>query len=317
MPEFIVGKPMRKIARRHEFLRRALWRVDYALVGSLIAVFRLLPVEWASRMGAAAGAVIGPLLKDKTTLLTENFSAVFPDKGPDEIRQIVRACWRRAGRVLGEFPHLDRIARDQGGKRLEIVVEDPDSIFVDRDRPTVIVSAHLSNWELVPAAVGHLGMTSTALYSPLTNPWLDRMLRQSRAALRCQLLPRDDSARLLVEKLKTGETVGMIIDRRVDQGKPIPFFGKTKDTSTMPAKLALRFDCDLVPARVERVKGARFRVSFYPPVRPGNPDAPKGEQAIDMTQQVHQLFETWIRNNPADWFCATRLWPKAKPGAAH
>lgn len=106
----------------------------------------------------------------------------------------------------------------------------------------------------------------------------------------------------------------MIIDRRVDEGKPIPFFGNPKNTSMMPAKLALRFDCDLIPARVERIGGARFRVSFYPPVRPRNPDAPKGEQAEDMIHQVHQLFETWIRKNPADWFCATRLWPKTKPG---
>jgi KDO2-lipid IV(A) lauroyltransferase len=317
MPEFMVGKPLRKIARRHEFLRRALWRMDYVLVWSLVSVFRLLPVEWASGLGAAAAAVIGPMMKDKTTLLTENFRVVFPDRRPDEIRQIVRASWHQAGRVLGELPHLDRIVRSQAAERLEIVVEDPNAIFADRDRPTVVVAAHLSNWELVPAAMGHLGITSTALYSPITNPWLDRMLRQSRAALGCQLLPRDDSARQLVEKMKTGETVGMIIDRRVDEGKPIPFFGKTKNTSTMPAKLALRFDCDLIPARVERIKGARFRVSFYPPVRPHNPHDSKGEQAIDMTRQVHQLFETWIRKNPADWFCTARLWPKVKQGATH
>jgi hypothetical protein len=52
----------------------------------------------------------------------------------------------------------------------------------------------------------------------------------------------------------------------------------------MRAKVALRSDRDLVPAQVERVKGARFPVSFYPPVRPGNP---KGEQAVDIIRQVH------------------------------
>ena len=33
-------------------------------------------------------------------------------------------------------------------------------------------------------------------------------------------------------------------------------------------------------------------------------------QAIDMTQQVHQQFENWIRQQPEDWFCSKRLWPK-------
>jgi KDO2-lipid IV(A) lauroyltransferase len=113
--------------------------------------------------------------------------------------------------------------------------------------------------------------------------------------------------------MKTAGTMGIIIDRRVDEGKHLAFFGESKDTGTMPAKVALRFDCDLVPAQVERIKGARFWDLFSPPVRPGNP---KGEQAIDITRQVDQICETWIRKNPADWFCATRLWPKIKPGVA-
>jgi KDO2-lipid IV(A) lauroyltransferase len=76
----------------------------------------------------------------------------------------------------------------------------------------------------------------------------------------------------------------MMIDRRVDDGKPVAFFGESKDTGTMPAKVALMSDCDLVPAQVERIKGARFWDLFSPPVRPGNP---KGEQAVDIIRQVH------------------------------
>jgi KDO2-lipid IV(A) lauroyltransferase len=84
--------------------------------------------------------------------------------------------------------------------------------------------------------------------------------------------------------MKTAGTMGMIFDRRVDDGKPFVLFGESKYMGTMPAKVALMSDCDLVPAQVERVKGARFPVSFYPPVRPGNP---KGEQAVDIIRQVH------------------------------
>jgi KDO2-lipid IV(A) lauroyltransferase len=82
----------------------------------------------------------------------------------------------------------------------------------------------------------------------------------------------------------------------------------------IPAKLALKFDCDQIPVQVERFEGARFRVTFYPPVRPGNPGDCKNDQAIDMIRQVHQLFESWIRQSPEDWFYSKRLWPKAQPG---
>ena len=315
MAEFIVGNALRKAARQHGFLQRLLWRVDFALVWSLVALFRLLPVDWASRFGAAICAVVGPMIRGKTALIEENFRTVFPEKSPDEITRLARNCWRNAGRVLGEFPHLDRIYHDRGTERLEVVVQAPDSTFVDRNRPAVVVGAHLSNWELAAVAMGRLGIASTNLYSPVTNPWLDRLLRKSRAALRCELLPRDNSARQLLDTLKSGRTVGMIIDRRVDEGKPIPFFGREKNTTLMPAKLAVKFGCDLIPARVERTGGVRFRVTFFPPIRPRNLGEHKGDQAVDMTRQVHELFETWIRDRPEDWFCATRLWPKTKKGA--
>lgn len=313
MPDFIVGNPLRRIARKHEFLRRFLWRVDFALVWSLLTLFRLLPVEWASTLGAKVGAFIGPLIRRKTAIMEENFRIAFPEKSPLEIEHLAKACWTSAGRVLSEFPHLDHILNDRGEQRLEIIIRDPEMTFRERSGPAVVVGAHLSNWELIESALGRLGIENSALYTPLSNPWLDRLLLESRAVLNCELLPRDNCTRLLVERLNAGRTVGMLVDRPVGGGKPIPFFGRDKLTTVLPAKLALKFNCDLIPAQAERIKGAHFRVTFHPPVRPANPGVCKKDQALDMMCQVHQLFESWIRQRPEDWFCSTRVWPKVRP----
>jgi Kdo2-lipid IVA lauroyltransferase/acyltransferase len=106
--------------------------------------------------------------------------------------------------------------------------------------------------------------------------------------------------------------VGMVMDRRVDDGVPIRFFGHDKLSTIVPARLALKFQCELVPIQVERLQDARFRVTFHPPVRPADPGAEETDQAIDMIQQVHRLFEEWIRQNPQDWLCSKRLWPRGK-----
>jgi len=313
LTDFIVGKPLRKIAREHEFLQRLLWRVDFALIWSLLTLFRLLPVEWASTLGAKLGVIIGSLMRSKTAILEENFRIAFPEKSPREIKHLAKACWSRAGRILGEFPHLDHILNDREDQRLEVIVRDPDLTFRDRNKPAIVVGAHLSNWELNASALRWLGIANSALYSPLTNPWLDRILLKSRAALNCELLPRDNCARPLVERLNAGRTVGMLVDRPVGGDKTIPFFGREKSTTVIPAKLALKYDCDLIPAQVERIKGAHFRVTFHPPVRPANPGDCKNDQALDMMRQLHQLFESWIRQHPEDWFCSTRVWPKVRP----
>jgi KDO2-lipid IV(A) lauroyltransferase len=65
-----------------------------------------------------------------------------------------------------------------------------------------------------------------------------------------------------------------------------------------------------VPAQVVRLEGARYRVIFHPPVHPAEHCTDDDERALDMTRQLHRLFEDWIRERPEDWFCSKRLWPK-------
>lgn len=310
MAEFIVGNPLRKWARDHRLLRELLWRVDFTCVWLLKQVAQLLPVDTASRLGDAVGRWIGPKLHSKSAIFRANFATAFPALGATELDQLVRRAWGRSGRILAEYPHLATILREDD--RLVIDIREPIPTYTDTGRPCVIVTAHQSNWEVVCSAMAKLGMPNASLYSPPSNPLLDRMLLESRRALNCELLPAENSARLLMRALREGRTAAMVMDRRVDDGKPIQFFGRDKPSTVMPARLALKFHCDLVPVQVERLRDARYRVTFHPPVRPRDTSVDETAQAVDMIQQVHQQFEEWIRQHPEDWFCSKRLWPKGK-----
>ena len=54
MAEFIIGSPLRNLAREHEALRHFLWRVDYALVWSIQKILQLLPIDLSSRTARRA-----------------------------------------------------------------------------------------------------------------------------------------------------------------------------------------------------------------------------------------------------------------------
>jgi KDO2-lipid IV(A) lauroyltransferase len=308
--EFIVGNPLRKWARDHRLLRQVLWRLDFACIWLLMWVARLLPVDTASRLGDAVGRWIGPKLKNKTAIFRANMATAFPELSAAELDLLVRRAWGRSGRILAEYPHLATILREEG--RLVIEIREPIESYTNPGKPCVIVTAHQSNWEVVCSAMARLGMPNASLYSPPSNPLLDRMLLDSRRALNCELLPAENSARLLMRALKEGRTAAMVMDRRVDDGKPVRFFGRDKPSTILPAKLALKFDCELVPVQVERLRDARYRVTFHPPVRPRDTRVDETAQAVDMIQQVHLQFEDWVRQHPEDWFCSKRLWPKGK-----
>ena len=308
MAEFIVGNSLRKLAREHRLLQSLLWRLDFALVWLISRLARLLPIDTASRFGERIGRWIGPKMRRKTAIYRSNMALAFPELDDAQLDELVAKAWGQAGRVLAEYPHLDTILEE--ADRLVIDIREPVATYTNPDKPCVIVTAHQSNWEVVCSAMAKLGIPNASLYSPPTNPLLDKLLLDSRQALNCQLLPRDNSARLLMRALKEGRTAAMVMDRRVDDGQPIKFFGHDKSSTILPAKLALKNHCELVPVQVERLKDARYRVTFHAPIHPTNTQADQTTQAIDMIQQVHQHFEAWIRQRPADWFCSKRLWPK-------
>ena len=310
MAEFIVGNPLRKLARDHQFVRALLWRMDYIGVWLVARLARLLPIDTASRFGDSLGSWLGPRLKKKTAIFRANMVVAFPELPDPEIDKMVIRAWGRSGRVLAEYPHLATILKDDS--RLVIDIREPLKACENPAAPCVIVTAHQSNWEVVCSAMAKLGIPNVSLYSPPSNPLLDRMLLESRQALNSDLLPRDNSTRLLMRALKNGQSIAMVMDRRVDEGKLIRFFGRDKLSTIMPAKLALKLSCDLVPVQVERLQDAHYRVIFHPPVRPENSSVDETTQAINMIQQVHQQFENWIRQQPEDWFCSKRLWPKEK-----
>jgi KDO2-lipid IV(A) lauroyltransferase len=311
MSEFVVGHPLRNVARRHPLLAKLLWRLDFVLMWMLITTFRWLPVDTASRFGDRMMRWLGTFMKRKSGLFRGNLRIAFPELSAEELDVLVSDAWGSAGRVLAEYPHLETILEQE--ERLLIDIIEPVVTYGQPDKPCVIVTAHLSNWEVVASAMATMGIPNASLYSPPLNPYLDKLLLDSRKALNCELYPRDNSARLLMRALKKGRTAAMVMDRRVEEGgKAVRFFGRDKPATLLPAKLALKFNCDLVPVQVERLQDARFKVTFHPPIRPTQATAGEDEQALDMTQQIHEHFERWIQANPGEWFCSNRVWPRPK-----
>ena len=116
--------------------------------------------------------------------------------------------------------------------------------------------------------------------------------------------------RVLMRELNKGRSIGLVMGQRVDSGTPLPFFGIPKLTTLIPARLAVRFECELVPVRAQRLEGARFKITFYPPVQPDDGTAGEVETAKQMTLKVNAMLEQWILEAPEDWICTKRRWPK-------
>lgn len=277
-------------------------RLEAAGAQALFTAFRHLPLDVASCIGGLMGRSIGPFLAAHRTA-QKNLAMAFPDRGRAERRRILLHMWDNLGRAAAELPHLP-------GQALlrRITVEGEDHI--PRDRPCIFFSGHLGNWELTyPIARAH-GVPVTLIYREANNPHVEKMIRDLRATRSHDLLPKGPRGAIrLVRALKRGESLAMLIDQKMNDGIPVPFFGRPAMTAPALAEFSLRYDLPLIPARVVRKGGAHFTAQVFPALqveRTGDHDT--DVRAI-MTA-VNALIESWVREYPGQWFWVHKRWPK-------
>jgi KDO2-lipid IV(A) lauroyltransferase len=269
--------------------------------------FGLLPLDWASAIGGALARTIGPRLGiSKRARL--NIRRALPELADHEIAKTIAQMWDNLGRVAAEYPHLRQIRVFEPGGRVETHGFEHMDRAVTAGRRMIIFSGHIANWEIGMLAAVQYGAEVAQIYRAANNPLIDRMITRFRG-IGGELIPKGTvAARRAIAVLRRGAHVTMLADQKMNDGIPVPFFGRPAMTASALAALALRFDCDVLPARVERLGGARFRLTVFPPLPLPSSGDHHADVATLMTR-VNQTLEGWIRDRPQEWFWVHRRWP--------
>ena len=310
LARFYLANGIEGVARGRPWVHQLVWRLEAALLALFWGLMGLLPVDWASAAGGHLFGAVGPRLR-KSRPVRRNLEIAFPGLDADRREALVAGIWRETGRVIAEYPHLAKIRLDSPEPRLEVADNETLARLRERTTPTVFVTAHLANYELAACAVVQLGFPLSVISTALPNPFADRLWQSRRRMLGWRYVHKSASPFALARELREGRSLGLLLDHRVNGGGFAPFFGVDAETTLVPALLAARHGLDLTPVRVERLRGARFRVTFFEPIRPDPGVGAAREQAQDMTRRLFATFEDWIRERPGAWLCYKRRWPKA------
>ena len=289
-------------------LRRTLLHpIEATAAAAAYTVFAALPLDAASALGGWLARAIGPRLGISRRAV-DNLGRAFPEKSPGDIKAIVRGMWENLGRVAAEYPHLGEIEIYGNDGRVTVVGAENIDRLRDDGLPGIFFSAHIGNWEIVSLAATQRGLPLDRVYRAANNRLVEWLYRRGRAAVEGALIPKGSAgARLLLRSLKDSKHLGMLVDQKMNDGIAAPFFGRDAMTAPALAQLALRFDCPVVPARVERLKGAHFRITAYPPMELGGGD--RHADIADAMAKVNALIESWVREHPEQWLWLHNRWP--------
>lgn len=286
------------------------WMLETVFFSILILPLWLLPFKWASAVGAWLFQTIGVHLS-VNRVARKNLAFVFPEYSEQKINEIIKGMWANMGRTFLEYLRLsqqDPFAPDSNYNILGI--EHIDAMIQDQ-KPGLIMTIHQANWELGSFVAQRRGLKLAQVTRFLNNPIMRLIINGVHGSVAHEIIPKGTKgAKRMIQVLQQGGHVSMMTDQKLNEGMPIPFFGKDAMTAVAIAKLALRFDCPLVPVQVIRRQGIACDVIFHAPLKfpqEGTAD----DKVITIMGQVNALIEQWVRAHPEQWFWVHRRWPKA------
>jgi len=295
------------MAKKASFSQDLAWRLETLGYDVLTGLFRLLPLDFASWACGKLLRALGPL-NSTDRVARINLELAFPDMPQAERDKIMGDQWESIGRGFAEFASMDRIRPSTG--RVELVNGERLAEIAAGDKPVVFVSGHLSNWEVMPAAIVDSGVNCQMTYRAANNPYMDKRIRDSRFryGVRLNSPKGKEGAAELLEALKSGISVALMNDQKFNGGVEGPFFGHTVHTAPGPTRLALRFGTVLQPMSVQRTKGARFKAIVHEPIHVGG-SGDRTQDIEDGVAKINAFMEERIRERPAEWFWVHKRWP--------
>lgn len=305
VPEIALPEPRdRKVTLSH--------RAEYALTIMLAGFFRLVGVDAASAIGGGVARAVGPLIWVVSNRAKRNLQIAFPEWPAPKVREAISDVWENLGRVTAEFAHLARFDPDAADSRVEINGRERLEEIAKCNRPAIFVSGHFANWEIMSIALHAIGIDYGVVYRAANNPLIDALIIRERANVmtRRQIPKGKRGGRDMIEAIKAGASLAMLVDQKLTTGGfPAPFFGKPAMTAPAAARLALKYSAPVIPIEIERLKGARFRVTAHPAMR----FAPSGDSSADtkaLTALINLEIEAMIRARPGQWLWLHRRWEK-------
>jgi KDO2-lipid IV(A) lauroyltransferase len=272
-------------------------------------LFRSMGLERASDAGAALLRRVGPLASVHRVARV-NMRIAFPEASERELDGLLDAAWDNFGRVLGEFPNTHRFDFSADSDQIEVEGADILAEYDRTGQPVVLVGGHFANWEVMPAVIVRHMRDCRITYRHANNPSIDKAIIEQRRAYGVNILaPKGgQGAKAIMAALKDGASVALMNDQKMNDGIAAPFFGREAMTASGPARMALRYDCPLVPMGIVRKDGARFKVTVYEPIE--KPDKNDPDAVLKTVTRVNQFVESEIRKAPSQWFWVHRRFEK-------
>lgn len=190
-----------------------------------------------------------------------------------------------------------------------------EAVMTEHGR-ALLLTGHLGNWELLPAACRLTRYSLTIVARPLDSPRLDAIAARLREKAGVEIVDKSHAVRPVLRALAAGRLVGILLDQNAarHEGVFVPFFGDPASTSRSIAVLALRTGAPVLPTFTWREERGRHRISIGAPMFAVQVGGQPADAILDLTRRCTLEIEEAIRRHPEQWLWMHARWRTRPPG---
>jgi KDO2-lipid IV(A) lauroyltransferase len=278
--------------------------LQFIFIIVLFSFFKILGLNISSALGGKLFEKIGPLFRSKE-LIHSNLKKAFPGINLENLDKVTKLMWNNYGRVFAEYMFIKQFREDITNKNIIIEGQQILEDIKANNKSVVFISGHLSNFELMAMHIEKSGIKLAAIYRPLNNIFLNKIMERIRKKYICkyQIKKGLGGMKKLIQLKKLNYSTALMIDQRVSQGIKSEFFNQNALTTTVPAQLIKKFKIPIVPLSIERMNNINFKIVIKKPIIFENEETTKS-----ITDKLNLVLEKMIIYKPEQWIWSHNRW---------
>lgn len=282
--------------------------LEFIIVIFLFIFFKLIGRKLSSDLGCKIAKNLGFKFKSKERTIA-NIRRAFPTLDTLNEQKYLEEMWCNIGRTFSEYVYLKNFREDSGHIILE-GMEILDQIKSTK-KPTVFISGHFANFELMAMELDRNNLNIAAIYRPLNNIFLNPLMEFWRKKYICNFqIPKKipgkegNGTKALLKAVHNKNNIAVMVDQAITQGTKINFFNEPAFTTSIPSQLALKYNYQIVPISIKRMDKYYFKMKILNPI----PIDPNNDNEQTIGVKINQEMEKIILANPGQWIWTHNRW---------
>ena len=295
-------------------LQPRLWvcnSVEYVAIRSAAATLTAIDPRAAMALMRLGGRIVHALDGHRARAAAQ-IKQCFPEWSDAQVRRTVVRFYEHLGQLVTEILFTPRFIHcEPFSRRISYSGIAPALRVLCAGKPTILVTGHVGNWEVLGLWLTALGFNVAALARPLENPFLSNWLFGLRERRGQRIITKFDATDQMQAALAEGAALSFVADQDAGaKGVFVPFFGRLASTYKSVALLAMRQNVPILCGcahRVPHAGGIGFVLNLYDVIEPDH-WADVHDPLYYITARYMRAIEEMVRHTPEQYFWTHRRW---------